>query len=120
VILPGRSIGTGAVVAAGAIVTKDVPAYSIVGGNPARVIKRRFTEKRRWQALPKLAVVGMGPRDAGAVPCPTFACSTPRAFSKKYEAEAHFRPRTPQTSRRRIVERYVDRRRPGPARPGNR
>ena len=44
VILPGRSIGTGAVVAAGAIVTKDVPAYSIVGGNPARVIKRRFTE----------------------------------------------------------------------------
>ena len=44
IVLPGRSIGTGAVVAAGAIVTKDVPAYTIVAGNPARAIKRRFSE----------------------------------------------------------------------------
>lgn len=44
VILAGRSIGTGAVVAAGAIVTKDVPAYTIVAGNPARPVKRRFAE----------------------------------------------------------------------------
>jgi phosphonate metabolism protein (transferase hexapeptide repeat family) len=44
IVLPGRSIGTGAVVAAGAIVTKDVTAYTIVAGNPARPIKRRFSE----------------------------------------------------------------------------
>ena len=44
IILPGRSIGTGAVVAGGAIVTKDVAPYSIVAGNPARPIRRRFSE----------------------------------------------------------------------------
>ena len=42
IILPGRSIGTGAVVAGGAIVTKDVPPYTIVAGNPARTIRPRF------------------------------------------------------------------------------
>lgn len=44
IVLPGRSIGTGAVVAAGAVVTKDAPAYTIVAGNPARPIRRRFSE----------------------------------------------------------------------------
>lgn len=41
VILPGVTIGTGAVVAAGAVVTKDVPDYAIVGGVPAKVIGMR-------------------------------------------------------------------------------
>lgn len=40
-ILPGVHIGTGAVCAAGAVVTKDVLPYCVVGGNPAKVIKRR-------------------------------------------------------------------------------
>ena len=38
-ILPGITIGDGAIIAANAVVTKDVPAYSVVGGNPAKIIK---------------------------------------------------------------------------------
>lgn len=39
-VLPGVTIGDWAVIAAGAVVTKDVPAYTVVGGIPAKVIKR--------------------------------------------------------------------------------
>jgi len=46
IVLPTCSfIGNGAVIGAGSIVTKDVPAYSIVVGNPARVIKKRFSNE---------------------------------------------------------------------------
>lgn len=43
VIMPGIKIGHGSIVSACSVVTKDVPAYSIVGGNPAKVLKYRFT-----------------------------------------------------------------------------
>lgn len=46
VILEGVSIGDGSVVCAGAVVTKDVPPYAIVGGVPAKVIRYRFDEKQ--------------------------------------------------------------------------
>lgn len=45
-ILKGVTIGDGAIVAAGAVVTKDVPAHALVGGNPAKVIR----EKVNWEA----------------------------------------------------------------------
>lgn len=45
IILKGVTIGDGAVVAAGAVVTKDVPAHCIVAGNPARVVRENVTWK---------------------------------------------------------------------------
>ncbi len=43
-IMPGIRIGNGAIVAARSVVTHDVPAYGIVGGNPAKLIKKRFDD----------------------------------------------------------------------------
>ena len=44
-ILPGIKIGDGAVIAARAVVVQDVPPYAVVGGNPAKIIKYRFSEE---------------------------------------------------------------------------
>ncbi len=44
-ILPGVCIGSGATIGAGAVVTKDVRPYSVVAGNPAREIRRRFDDE---------------------------------------------------------------------------
>lgn len=40
IILPGVTIGEGSIVAAGSVVSRDVPPYTLVGGNPARAIKK--------------------------------------------------------------------------------
>ncbi len=45
IILKGVTVGCGSVVAAGSVVTHDVPPYSIVGGVPAKIIKMRFTDE---------------------------------------------------------------------------
>lgn len=50
-ILSGVHIGKHSVVAARAVVTKDVPAYSIVAGNPARVIKQYNFETKKWERI---------------------------------------------------------------------
>jgi len=47
VILSGVRIGTGAVVGAGSIVTKNIPDYAVAVGNPARVIRSRFTHSQQ-------------------------------------------------------------------------
>lgn len=45
VIMPGVKIGDGAIIAAHSVVTKDIEPYSIVGGNPAKLIRKRFDDE---------------------------------------------------------------------------
>ncbi len=54
IIMPGVTIGNGAVVAAGSVVTKDVAPYTVVAGVPAKQISKRFP-KHIWQALEEIA-----------------------------------------------------------------
>lgn len=49
VITSGVTIGKHAVVAGGSVVTKDVPPYTIVAGNPAKIIKRYNSESKAWE-----------------------------------------------------------------------
>jgi phosphonate metabolism protein (transferase hexapeptide repeat family) len=84
IVLPSRNIGTGAVVAAGAIVTKDVPSYTIVAGNPARPIKRRFPETVASR-LTELAWWDWN-HEALRGALPDFRQLTIEAFLEKYEA----------------------------------
>lgn len=71
IILPSvSSIGRGAVVAAGAVVTKNVPPYAIVAGNPAKIIKFRFSpeviayiESTKWWLLSKAELAQLASQD---------------------------------------------------------
>ncbi len=49
VITAGVTVGKHSVVAAGCVVVKDVPAYSIVGGNPGRILKQYNNDKKIWE-----------------------------------------------------------------------
>lgn len=67
IIVGGIKIGTGAIIAAGSVVTKDVPPYAIVGGNPAKIIKYHFDEElqnafleSRWWEIDFPAVLRCG------------------------------------------------------------
>jgi acetyltransferase-like isoleucine patch superfamily enzyme len=54
VVLPGIFIGKHCIVAAGSIVTKNIPSYSVVAGNPARIIKQFNPTTGKWEKLPDL------------------------------------------------------------------
>jgi hypothetical protein len=67
-VLGGVTIGDGAVVATGAVVSKDVPPYAIVAGNPAKVIKYRFSPEQiealleiRWWDWPQEEIIEATP-----------------------------------------------------------
>ena len=52
VILPGVRIGQGAVIGASTVVNRDIPPFTIVVGNPARVVKRFNFESENWESIP--------------------------------------------------------------------
>jgi virginiamycin A acetyltransferase len=62
-ILSGVKIGDGAIVAANAVVTKNVEPYTIVGGNPAKILKKRFSD----EAISKLLVIQWWNWDIGKI-----------------------------------------------------
>ena len=54
VVMPGVRIGDGAIIAAYFVAAKDVPPYTLYGGNPARFIKKRFDDELTALLLPLL------------------------------------------------------------------
>ncbi len=85
VVLPGITIGTGAAVGAGAIVTKDVPPFAIMVGNPARVLRLRFAESV-CERLLTLAWWDW-PRETLAGALPDVRRLTAAEFCEKYGAD---------------------------------
>ena len=60
-VMPGMTIGDGAIVAAGSVVAADVPPYAIAGGNPARVLRMRYDDADVDRLL-RAGVVGLAGR----------------------------------------------------------
>ncbi|MBL8572524.1 MAG: chloramphenicol acetyltransferase [Hyphomicrobiaceae bacterium] len=83
IVLPGRTIGTGAVIGAGSVVTKPVAPYTVVAGNPARLIRRRFPQAIA-DRLERLAWWNW-PHKSLRLAIPDFRTLSVEAFLEKYE-----------------------------------
>ena len=54
IVMPGVRIGNGAIIGSGSVVTGDIPDYGVAGGDPATLIRRRYSVRRRPPADPGL------------------------------------------------------------------
>ena len=84
-ILGGVHIGNGAVIGMGAVVTKDVPPYSVVVGNPARVVKYRFDK----EVIRKLESIRWWWWDDAVIQAARDDMTDPEKFVDKYYKEIH-------------------------------
>jgi serine acetyltransferase len=79
------SIGTGVIIGSGSVVTKDVPDYAIVAGNPAKLIRRRVGEETE-AALKRIAWWDWS-REQLIEALPDFRALDADAFAKKYNVK---------------------------------
>jgi acetyltransferase-like isoleucine patch superfamily enzyme len=97
-ILSGVSIGTGSVIGAGAVVSRSIPPYSIAVGNPARVVRRRFSDidvglllNSRWWEIPDAGLEKMLPL-LYSEEIPAFAYAATALTSGREESEIGSQP----------------------------
>lgn len=83
ILMPGVSVGTGAIIGSGSVVTKDVPDYAVVVGNPGKVIRRRVSEEA--EAAFKRINWWDWSREQLIEALPDFRKLHAEAFAKKYD-----------------------------------
>ncbi len=83
IVLPGRTIGTGAAIGAGTVVTRDVPPFAVVVGNPGRVLRLRFPEPV-IEALHRIAWWDW-PHERLAAAMPDFRSLGAAAFCERHD-----------------------------------
>jgi len=83
IVMPGVSVGTGSIIGSGSVVTKNVPDYTIVAGNPAKIIRRRVTEEVE-AALKRIAWWDWN-REELIAAMSDFRRLDAAAFAKKYD-----------------------------------